>query len=111
MVHDHRAVAGAWSFLHDGDCGIYAVGTSPGWRRLGFARALVEHVMADARHRGARTASLQSTEMGRPLYESLHFEPAGRYEEWLWKRTPLRSGSAPACPVVRHTYPTRTNRC
>jgi hypothetical protein len=35
--------------------------------------------MADARHRGARTASLQSTEMGRPLYESLHFEPAGRY--------------------------------
>jgi GNAT superfamily N-acetyltransferase len=88
MVHDRHAVAGAWSFLHHDDCGIYAVGTAPAWRRQGFARALVEHVLADARRRGARTASLQSTEMGRPLYESLGFEPVGRYEEWLWNRSP-----------------------
>jgi GNAT superfamily N-acetyltransferase len=83
MVRDRVAVAGAWSFLHGTDCGIYAVGTMPGWRRQGLARALVEHVLRDARQRGARTATLQSTRMGQPLYESLGFEPAGRYEEWI----------------------------
>ncbi len=82
-VQDDAAVAGAWSFLHEPDCGIYTVGTSPGWRRRGLARSLVEHVLADAARRGARTATLQSTRMAQPLYESLGFEPAGRYEEWL----------------------------
>jgi GNAT superfamily N-acetyltransferase len=84
LIHDQVAVAGAWSFLHDKDCGLYALGTVPGWRRQGFARALVEHVLAHAQLRGARTASLQSTRMGQPLYESLGFQPAGRYEEWAF---------------------------
>lgn len=88
MVQDDVAVAGAWSFLHDEDCGIYTVGTLPGWRRRGFARSLVEHVLADARHRGARTATLQSSRMAQRLYESLGFEPVGRYEEWVSRRTP-----------------------
>jgi hypothetical protein len=43
----------------------------------------MEHVLADAQHRGARTATLQSTRMGLPLYNSLGFAPAGRYEEWI----------------------------
>ena len=84
LIHDQVAVAGAWSFVHDRDCGLYAVGTAPGWRRQGSARALVEHVLAHAQHRGARTASLQSTRMGHPLYESLGFQAAERYEEWAF---------------------------
>jgi hypothetical protein len=40
-------------------------------------------VLADAWHKGARTASLQSTRMGQPLYESLGFTAVGRYEEWI----------------------------
>jgi GNAT superfamily N-acetyltransferase len=91
LLHDAVAVAGAWSFLQDSDCGIYAVGTVPGRWRRGFARALVEHVLADAQLRGARTASLQSTRMGQRLYESLGFRPAGRYEEWAV--TELRDGA------------------
>jgi GNAT superfamily N-acetyltransferase len=83
MIHDDVAVAGAWSFLHESDCGIYTVGTLPEWRRRGLARALMEHVLAHAHHRRARTATLQSTRMGQPLYESLGFEPVGRYEEWV----------------------------
>ncbi len=82
MIHDGVAVAGAWSILYERDCGIYTVGTLPQWRRRGLARALMEHVLADAQRRGARTATLQSTRMGVPLYESLGFEPVGRYEEW-----------------------------
>jgi GNAT superfamily N-acetyltransferase len=83
MLHENVAVASAWSFLNGRDCGIYTVGTQQEWRRRGFARALMEHVLGDAWRRGARTASLQSTRMGEPLYISLGFQAAGRYEEWL----------------------------
>jgi ribosomal protein S18 acetylase RimI-like enzyme len=82
MVQDGMAVCGAWTYLHDDDCGIFAVETVPAWRRRGLARALVEHALSDAWHRGARTATLQSTRMAQRLYESLGFEAAGRYEEW-----------------------------
>jgi GNAT superfamily N-acetyltransferase len=81
LVRD--GLAGAWSCIHGWDCGIYAVGTVPEWRRRGFGRALVEHVLADARRRGVRTTTLQSTPMGQPLYESLGYVAAGRYEEWV----------------------------
>lgn len=84
MLHGNVAIAGAWSYLNRRDCAIYAVGTQPGWRRRGFARALTEHVLAEAWRRGARTASLQSTRMGQPLYASLGFRAVGRYEEWIW---------------------------
>jgi len=82
MVQDGMAVCGAWTYLHDNDCGIFAVETVPEWRRRGLARALIEHALSDAWHRGARTATLQSTRMAQRLYESLGFESAGRYEEW-----------------------------
>jgi GNAT superfamily N-acetyltransferase len=82
LAHEGVAVAGAWSCIDGDDCGIYAVGTAPEWRRRGFGRALVEHVLADARRRGARTTTLQSTRVGQPLYESLGYVAAGRYEEW-----------------------------
>lgn len=83
LVHQGLAVAGAWSYLHRTDCELYAVGTVPSMRRRGFARTLVEHVLAAAVRAGARTASLQSTRIGQPLYESLGFTPVGRYEEWI----------------------------
>lgn len=83
LVRDGIAVTGAYTYRHGGDCGVYAVGTRPEWRRRGLARALVQHAMADARDHGANTASLQSTPAGQPLYESLGFRAAGRYEEWV----------------------------
>jgi GNAT superfamily N-acetyltransferase len=86
LVQDNAAVAGAWSHLHGTDCGVYAVGTVPAWRRRGLARALMQHVLADAANRGARTATLQSTPMGERLYRRLGFAPVGRYEEWVPRR-------------------------
>jgi ribosomal protein S18 acetylase RimI-like enzyme len=77
------AVAGAYRYLHGSDCGIYAVGTAPAWRRRGIAGRLVDHIMADAARRGARTATLQSVPEARGLYESLGFAAVGRYEEWV----------------------------
>jgi ribosomal protein S18 acetylase RimI-like enzyme len=83
MMSGEFAVAGAWSYLHGSDCGIYAVGTAPEWRRRGLARALMQHVLADAQRRGARSATLPSTAMGQPLYTSLGFTAMGQYEEWV----------------------------
>jgi ribosomal protein S18 acetylase RimI-like enzyme len=83
VVQGDVAVACAYTFLHERDCGIYAVGTLPPWRRRGLAGSLLEHVLADAAARGAHTASLQSTATARGLYESFGFTAAGRYEEWI----------------------------
>jgi ribosomal protein S18 acetylase RimI-like enzyme len=94
FLHDGAAVAGAWSYVHRADCGLYAIGTVPWFRRRGLARALVEHILADAHRRGARTASLQSTQVGEPLYRSLGFTPVGRYEEWVTTSSAsVKSGS------------------
>lgn len=87
LVQDGQVVAGAWSLLAGTDCGIYAVETAAAWRRRGLAGRLMRTMLADARRRGARTASLQSTPMGVPLYRSVGFTPAGRYDEWV----PVRS--------------------
>lgn len=83
IVRDELAVAGAWSLVVNGDCGVYAVETVPAWRRRGLARALMQSLLGDAYRNGARTATLQSTPMGEALYRSLDFEPIGRYEEWV----------------------------
>ncbi len=83
LVQGDAAVASAWSFRHGTDCGIYAVGTVPAWRRRGLATALLQHVLAIAEQDGARTATLQSTPMAQGLYESLGFLAVGRYEEWV----------------------------
>jgi GNAT superfamily N-acetyltransferase len=87
LIEDGMAVAGAWTYRHGADCGVYAVGTVPEMRRRGFARRLMGHLLNHATNDGACSASLQSTPMGRDLYESLGFLPTGRYEEWLYRET------------------------
>jgi GNAT superfamily N-acetyltransferase len=86
LVDGDYAVVGAWTYRKGLDVGIYAVGTALGWRRRGLATRLMLHVLADAYRQGARTASLQSTPMGEPLYALLGFRPAGRYDEWVPRR-------------------------
>jgi GNAT superfamily N-acetyltransferase len=83
LIDEGSAVTSALTHVNGRDVGIYAVGTAPGWRRRGLARALMLHVLADAHRRGARTASLQSTRMGEALYRAIGFVPVGRYAEWV----------------------------
>jgi GNAT superfamily N-acetyltransferase len=96
LVVDGQAVVTAYTHRNGTDCGVYAVGTLPGWRRRGLARALVEHILADAHEAGLRTATLQSTPMGLPLYRALGFRAIGRYEEWL--HTPAADTNSRAAP-------------
>jgi GNAT superfamily N-acetyltransferase len=91
LSQDGRAVTSAYTCRHGSDCGIYAVGTLPPWRRRGLARALVGHILADAHSTGARTATLQSTPMGQSVYRALGFHAVGRYEEWLHSAVPQTS--------------------
>jgi ribosomal protein S18 acetylase RimI-like enzyme len=115
LAHDGAAVAGAWTLLHEGDCGVYAVGTAPGWRRRGFARTLVAHALADARRRGARTASLQSTPEAVTLYRALGFEAVGRYEEWIVDASAFdgaaSSGQSPGRRASSRSTKTSSSSC
>ena len=61
-LEGENAAAGM-AYDHDGDCGIYNVGTLPHARRRGLGTALTGLHLYRARERGCATASLQSTEI------------------------------------------------
>ena len=79
---DGASAAAAMAFDHDGDCGIYNVGTLPPARRRGLATAVTAALLHDAAARGCRTASLQSTAMAERVYAAVGFRPLGRFVEY-----------------------------
>jgi GNAT superfamily N-acetyltransferase len=78
-----EGVAMLMAFDHDGDCGIYMVGTREAARRRGIATALSAHAVAAARERGCTTASLQATEMAERVYARVGFRDLGRWLEFV----------------------------
>jgi ribosomal protein S18 acetylase RimI-like enzyme len=80
-------VAAAMAFDHDGDCGIYNVGTLAAYRRRGFATALTALQLRDAAKRGCSTASVQATPMAERVYAALGFRDLGRYLEYVPRRS------------------------
>jgi GNAT superfamily N-acetyltransferase len=79
---DGTAVACVGSIHHDGDCGIYLVATDPVARGRGLARELMTAALHDARAAGCKSASLQSTAMGKPVYTRLGFRDFGTIQMW-----------------------------
>ncbi len=71
------------AFDHEGDCGIYIVGTVPAARRRGLGTALTALAVAEAGERGCTTASLQSTEMAEGVYANVGFRDLGRFDEYV----------------------------
>jgi ribosomal protein S18 acetylase RimI-like enzyme len=80
---DGRNVAVAMAFDHNGDCGIYNVGTLEPYRRRGLATALTALHLRDAAARGCRTASVQATAMAEHVYASVGFRDLGRHLEYV----------------------------
>lgn len=80
---DGENVSTALAFDCNGDCGIYNVGTLEPARRRGLAGALTAIQLHDARARGCRTASLQSTEMAERVYAAVGFRDLGRILEYI----------------------------
>jgi ribosomal protein S18 acetylase RimI-like enzyme len=75
-------VATALAVDHEGDCGIYNVGTLEHARRRGIATALIALHVHEALARGCRTASVQSTQMAESVYAALGFRDLGRILEY-----------------------------
>lgn len=80
---DGESVAMLMALDHEGDCGIFMVGTKESARGRGIATALSAHAVAAARTRGCATASLQSTEMAERVYARVGFRDLGRWEEYV----------------------------
>jgi GNAT superfamily N-acetyltransferase len=80
---DGEMVAAALAYDFGGDSGIYNVGTVEKARRRGLGTALTAAQAYDARTRGCRTASLQSTPMAERVYAAVGFRDLGRILEYV----------------------------
>ena len=60
------------------------VATVPEARNMGIARRLMAHALGNAREDGYETTTLQSSELGRPVYERLGYRDVGYAA--LWER-------------------------
>ena len=68
------------------DCCVTGVATPPEHQGRGIAGWLLWRALDEARERGLRTASLQATRAGAPLYERLGFTDFGFVEMWELRR-------------------------
>jgi N-acetylglutamate synthase-like GNAT family acetyltransferase len=64
---------------------VQMVAVVPEARGQGLSGKLIAHGLADAVTRGAQTATLVVTQLGRPVYEKLGFAPLGALEMWEWR--------------------------
>jgi GNAT superfamily N-acetyltransferase len=80
---DGEMVAAALAYDFADDCGIYNVGTVEKARKRGLGTALTAAQAYDARDRGCRTASVQSTEMAERVYAAVGFRDLGRILEYV----------------------------
>jgi ribosomal protein S18 acetylase RimI-like enzyme len=74
-----QPVATATAVVVGSTVGLYSIATLPAARGMGFGRAVTLEVLRDAWTRGVRQAVLESTPMGRPMYESLGFRSDGTF--------------------------------
>ena len=74
-----RPVASSEFFGSAGVAGIYFVGTLPGVRGRGIARAMTLAALREGKHRGFRMGALQATAMGVPVYRRLGFRDVSEF--------------------------------
>jgi GNAT superfamily N-acetyltransferase len=81
------------------DCSIWCVGTLEAARGKGLATALMRQSLWDAAERGCATTTLQSTKLGRPVYERVGYEDFGAIQMWEF-RPPELAGDAQPKPAA-----------
>ena len=74
------------SFLNGRTGTVLNVYTQPAYRRRGYARAVMEALLDDARAMGLCVVGLKATDDGYPLYRSVGFEDdVSKYHCLKWK--------------------------
>lgn len=100
---DGRPAAAVVSFDHrDGggaDCSIWCVATIEAQRGKGLAAALMRQSLWEARQRGCATSTLQSTKLGRPVYERIGYRDFGALQMWEHRPPELAAEAHPAPPA------------
>jgi hypothetical protein len=64
------------------DAGVFLVATAPNLRGRGAAEAVVRHALLHARDEGCTTSTLQSSAMGRSVYERIGYAALGTHLLW-----------------------------
>ena len=70
-------------YTRNGNAGRHEVGVLPGHRRKGIAAALVRHALEEAAAQGASLSTLQASDPGVPVYETLGYKKVSRIQTWF----------------------------
>lgn len=72
-LEDGRPAAAALTMLHGDDCGVSFVATIPEARRRGLGSLVMYGALQDALEHGCTSTTLQATDAGRRLYDTLGY--------------------------------------
>lgn len=75
---DGEIAGTAISYKTDNTLGIHQLGTTPNYRKMGVALALMEHILVQASNLRCELVSLQASKAGLHMYEKLGFKPLGK---------------------------------
>jgi predicted acetyltransferase len=71
---------------HRSDAAVIWVATVPEARNRGISSRLMAQALRNAREDGYETTTLQSTKLGRPVYEKLGYRDFGAAHMWERRR-------------------------
>lgn len=87
---DGQPVAASALLVTGTVAGVYWVGTVGGYRGRGFGEAMTWHVIREGVAAGCRVATLQASDMGRPIYERMGFHFIAGYKTFVRPAAPAR---------------------